>query len=242
MSSLGQLSAGIAHELNNPLAGILGYAQMAKQKLSKDVISKEDKGKLSHYLEIIEKEAQRTKSITEGLLEFSRKAPEEKKPLDIREVIENTVNMMEYHINNAAVKVYQDYSQDLPLVLGNANQLQQVFVNLVGNAIDAMDKYKKEIHIKASKFVDERFRPPQEFLEIIVEDTGRGIPPEAVNKIFEPFYTTKLGKGTGLGLAISYAIIRGHKGVITVESKEGQGTRFRIVIPAYREVRRDGRE
>jgi len=236
MASLGQLSAGVAHELNNPIAGILGYTQLILNKLNSPQITSETIEGSVKYLKLMEREAKRCQGIISNLLNFSRKSSEEKVPLDIREVIENTLSMLEYQLNKSNVKISLSFPPEgLKKINGNANQLQQVFTNLIQNALDAMPE-GGQLTITAENKVDLRFKPPLEYIEIRVSDTGCGIPQENLSKIFDPFFTSKLGKpGTGLGLSISYAIISSHKGLISVESQVGKGTTFIITLPAIKE-------
>lgn len=233
LGAIGQLAAGVAHELNNPLGGILGYAQFTLEKLKKkdiETTSQKDLNNYTRYLTDIEKQSRRCKNIVQNLLRFSRSSKTtEFVEVNINSVIEDTCTFVEHqlHMNQMTLKANLD--ENLPSIQANAGQLQQVFTNLIINAMHA-SKQDTEIEIRT------RFSPPLgEFdgaVEISCIDNGCGISPENVKKIFEPFFTTKdVGKGTGLGLSVSYGIIKEHGGEFKVESSIGKGTNFTIIIP-----------
>jgi signal transduction histidine kinase len=228
ISTIGQLGAGVAHELNNPLGGILGYAQFILQKLSRPKFSSAEFKTCKKYIEYIEKESKRCKEIVENLLSFSRKTPAIFEPLDIKETIKNTLLVIGQQLKLQSIKVVTVYDPKLPRITGNANQLQQVFTNLIINAQHAMPK-GGELNIR----VGTKTEGAKQNIEIIFKDSGFGIPKQNLGKIFEPFFTTKEDwQSVGLGLSICYQIIREHKGTITVESKEGKGTIFKVTLPA----------
>ncbi len=237
LGAIGQLAAGVAHELNNPLGGILGYAQFTLEKLKKrDIESTTQKDLTSYtkYLTDIEKQARRCKNIVQNLLRFSRSSKTtEFIDVSINSVIEDTCTFVEHqlHMNQMILKINLD--DKLPLIQANAGQLQQVFTNLIINAMHA-SKPDTEIEVKT------RFSPPLgEFdgaIEISCIDQGSGIASSDIKKIFEPFFTTKdVGKGTGLGLSVSYGIIKEHGGEIKVDSQIGKGTNFTIIIPLQKQ-------
>lgn len=217
LSSIGLLAAGVAHEVNTPLTGISSYAQM----LLKQLPQTDPRYKL---LVKIEEQAQRASNIVTSLLNFSRMETTEFVQLDIHKVIDDTLQLVEPQLRGRRVKLLRHYASGLPSVLGNATKLQQVFMNLVLNARDAMpDGGTLSIKTFMNGFM----------VGIEVEDTGTGIPPENVRRIYDPFFTTKgVGRGTGLGLALSYGIIQEHSGRIHVESQVGQGTQFTIYLPS----------
>lgn len=218
MSAFGQLSAGIAHEVKNPLAGILGYTQLSMRKVEKDTV-------LYKNLEVIEKETKRTKTIIENLMKFARQEKAMQEPIDINQVVEDAMAIVNHQLTINNVKPSMELAQALPRIIGNANQLQQVLMNLMINAQQAMDGKPGEVKVTTG-LLDSRG------VEIRVSDTGPGIPKEIQAKIFEPFFTTKpVGKGTGLGLSVTFGIIRDHKGEIRVESEPGQGATFIIELP-----------
>ncbi len=216
MSAFGQLSAGIAHEVKNPLAGILGHAQLAKSKVKDADIIK--------HMSVIEKEARRTKEIVENLMRFARAEKPEMVPTDIHETVSRTVDLVDHQLSLMGVKLFK-HLDSVPQVMANGNQIQQVLLNLMMNAGHAMEETKvKEIHVYTEDKGD--------IVQIRVMDTGKGMTPEVKKRLFEPFFTTKPpGKGTGLGLSVSFGIVRDHKGKIYVESEAGQGACFTIDLP-----------
>lgn len=217
MSAFGQLSAGIAHEVKNPLAGILGHAQLAKSKAA----GNED---LRKHLDMIEKETRRTKEIIEGLMKFARAEKAELVPTNMYDAVMAGVDLVEHQLNLQGVKIFRKLNP-VPLVNANANQLQQVFLNIMMNAGHSMEKSDtKELTVHLDQI--------EKAVRIRIQDTGSGMPPEVQKRIFEPFFTTKpAGKGTGLGLSVSTGIVRDHHGKMYVESEVGKGTTFFIEIP-----------
>ena len=216
LSALGRMAAGIAHEINNPLGGILLYSTNLIKKVPK-------KGPLNEGLKIIIDETMRCKTIIQDLLEFSREKEPEKTLTNIDQVIEKTLSMLENQFRLRHLSVETDLSADMPDILVDVNQMHQVFVNLLLNAAEATQE-NGEINIKSQ--IDQARR----CVRVEIADNGCGIPPEHISKVFEPFFTTK-AKGTGLGLAVSYRIVRNHQGEIQVSSQPGEGTRFTIEIP-----------
>ncbi len=218
MSAFGQLSAGIAHEVKNPLAGILGYTQLSLKKM-------EDNPAIYKNLKIIEQETRRCNSIIENLMKFARQDKLELKPLILNDVIEDSLVLVDHQMGINQVTLEKDLPDGLPYVKGDANQLIQVLMNLMINAQQAMDGEKGTVTVTSGS-------PNAGVVEIRVADTGPGMPEEVSQKIFEPFFTTKAaGKGTGLGLAVTYGIIKDHGGNIRVESEPGQGATFIITLP-----------
>ncbi|MFC1632341.1 response regulator [Candidatus Omnitrophota bacterium] len=226
MSAIGQLGAGVAHELNNPLGGILGYAQFILKKMNRPGFSLKDTKPCKQYVEYIEKEAKRCMTIVENLLVFSRKSNAVYEPLDIQKAIEATLAILQGQLKITGIKVAVNYAKSLPQVSGNINQLQQVFTNIIINAQNAMPK-GGELQIK----VDSKAKQKQ--LAIKFQDTGSGIAKENLDKVFDPFFTTKQDwKSVGIGLAISYQIVQEHKGAITVSSQLDKGSIFTVTLPA----------
>ena len=233
MSAIGQLAAGVAHELNNPMGGILGYAQFALEKMSKanpDDITAKDIDSLHRYLSDIEQQARRCRSIIRNLLKFSRSSDKKEwEEFDLNSMLNDTISLIQHQLDLNTIELTRDFSEDLPKLQGSASQLQQVFTNLILNAQHAMPDGGK-LHITTRQ-------SPQlgEFsgcAEVIIEDTGSGIETEHINRIFEPFFTTKeTGKGTGLGLSITYGIVKEHGGDIAVQSEPGKGTKFTVILP-----------
>ncbi|MEW6734193.1 MAG: ATP-binding protein [Acidobacteriota bacterium] len=216
LSSIGLLAAGVAHEVNTPLTGISSYTQM----LLTQTTNTDPKYTL---LEKIKRQTLRASEIVNNLLNFSRTGNVEFREIDINRVLDDTLQLLEPQLRNTQIRLERQYGEDLPRTIGNASKLQQVFMNLIINARDAMPKGGVlTINTQASDTM----------LFIDVIDTGIGIAPENIAKIYDPFFTTKgVGQGTGLGLAVSYGIIQEHKGRIFVESKPDKGTHFHIKLP-----------
>jgi two-component system NtrC family sensor kinase len=219
LSSIGLLAAGVAHEVNTPLAVISTYAQMLAKQISED----EQKSKL---LDKIAKQTFRASEIVNSLLSFSRTSPTEFVEVDVSKVIQETLNLVEHQLKKSGVEVKLDTPPSLPAVKGNAGKLQQVFLNLFLNARDAMDTGGTlSVHAWSENG----------FARIDVADNGQGIAPEHLERIYDPFFTTKAAlKGTGLGLSVTYGIVREHGGTIEVESRPGAGSRFRVDLPLAR--------
>jgi signal transduction histidine kinase len=216
MGAFGQISAGIAHEVKNPLAGILGHAQLA--------IGKAESPEIKKHLEVIEKETRRCKQIVENLMKFARQEKADLISTDLGQVVQDTINLVDHQLSLSGCKIFKDL-KPCPMVFANANQLQQVLLNLMVNASHAMEKSER-------KDVTVRVLQVGKKAQIQIEDTGSGISPEIQKKIFEPFFTTKpAGKGTGLGLSVSIGIVKDHKGEISLKSEIGKGTTFLIDIP-----------
>ena len=217
MASIGLLAAGVAHEVNTPLAGISSYTQMLRKQVDSD-------DPRAPLLEKIEKQTFRAATIITNLLNFARTGAGETESLDINRVLEDVLSLVEHQLEHAHIKVRRELGPDLPLVRGNANRLQQVFFNLVLNARDAMPK-------GGWLTLATRARGPEVVVQ--VRDTGEGIRREDLKRIYDPFFTTKgLGRGTGLGLSVSYGIVREHGGSIMVESAPDKGTTFEVSLPA----------
>lgn len=216
LSSIGLLAAGVAHEVNTPLAGISSYSQMLMQQIPETDPRRQ-------LLEKIHRQTSRASSIVNNLLNFSRVSDSRYTMVDLNRVIDDTIQLLEAQLRNTEIEVVRRYAENLPLAPGNAPKLQQVLMNLILNARDAMPRGGRlEITTEANN----------DSVVIKVRDTGLGIAPEHLAKIYDPFFTTKqIGKGTGLGLAVSYGIIRDHGGHISVESKLGEGTLFQITLP-----------
>jgi len=230
MESIGTLAGGIAHDFNNLLTPIVMSAGLLKQTVE----DPEDRGLLS----TIEISARRGAHLVKQILTFARGADGSRVVVNLKLVI-NELQAISANIFPKNITFTQDIARDLPLVMGDRTQLEQVLMNICVNARDAMPKGGKLTIKSGEKRVDEKiaaFHPgviPGQYVEIEVMDTGYGMSPEVVHRIFEPFYTSKeLGRGTGLGLSTALGIVRSHNGFITVESKPGQGSVFRIYLPA----------
>ena len=216
MSALGRMAAGIAHEINNPLAGILLFSS----RLSKQV---PEEGPLKEGLDVISRETVRCKSIIQELLEFSRDREPRKEVTNINNIIEKTLRILENEFKLQHIRVEKHLSVSMKETLLDENQIEQVFVNLLLNAVHAIDE-------KGVITITSKLDPDQNRIWVEIEDTGCGIPSKHISKIFEPFFSTNK-KGTGLGLAVSYGIIKNHGGDIRVFSKVGEGTSFIIEFP-----------
>lgn len=237
LAALGQLAAGIAHEINNPLAGIVGYAQYLIKKMGEKTEKGLNAEELSFYLEKLEKieiEAQKSKYIIQNLLKFSRGNDVFKmEPIDLNQVIENTIDIVGNNVLLNNIKIEKLFKKDLAKIKGNSFQLEQVFTNFIINACQAMPDsglltlMTGHIPNKSGK---------AESVYAVVSDTGEGIEKGYLTKIFDPFFTTKRpGSGTGLGLSVSYGIIRQHEGEIEVLSEKDCGTGFFLSFPVYQE-------
>lgn len=217
LASLGQLAAGVAHELNNPLATILLYSDILLRECPADDPKRAD-------LQMIVNETRRCKEIVSSLLDFARQNQVEAQPVDINALIEALIQVERKRQRAANVEIHLDLDPALPIIQADPTQIQEVMVNLISNGLEAMPD--------GGDLMVRTRRGPANMITIEVEDTGVGIPEELLGKLFTPFFTTKaVGKGTGLGLAITYGIIKMHRGQINVRSQVGQGTTFTIHLP-----------
>ncbi len=225
LASLGQLSAGIAHEINNPLTAVLSYSSLLLDKAA----SPKEKA----WLKIIVDETKRCRNIVAGLLEFSRQTATEKILTDINDIIERAVNLLQNQESFHNISIVKKLDTGLPKVRIDRGQLYQVFMNLMINASDAMN-HKGTLTIESRlNVVKSTVTADRRFVEVVFTDTGCGIPKEILERLFDPFFTTKGPTvGTGLGLSICYGIVRRHDGNITVNSKPGEGATFKISLPA----------
>lgn len=218
MSAFGQLSAGIAHEVKNPLAGILGHAQLCLRKLK-------DHDPMHNYIKIIENETRRCTEIITNLMKFARQEQMEYRPTDLNDVVKQAMAIVDHQLTINQVKIELNLADSLPPINGNANQLQQVLMNFAINTQQALDGNPGIVRVTTNKTDDGN-------VLLVFADNGPGIPEDVRDKIFEPFFTTKpAGKGTGLGLSVTYGIIKDHKGEITIESALGTGTAFVMTFP-----------
>jgi len=219
LAAVGELSAGVAHELNNPIAAIQGFAQLLTARNDLDETMKNDLG-------IVYREAQRAAKITQNLLSFARKHEPEKQLISLNEVIEKTLELRTHQMKVNNIELVVDFAADLPKTMADFFQMQQVFVNVINNAEQAMVEAhgKGRLVVKTQKVGD--------MIQISFADDGPGIPEENMKRIFDPFFTTKeVGKGTGLGLSICYGLVEAHGGRIYAKSKLGEGATFVVEIP-----------
>jgi signal transduction histidine kinase len=215
LAALGQLSAGIAHEINNPLGIIKNYLLLLSQKVSSPKGKKE--------LKVIQEETERIARIVRKLLDFYKPGMEKQTPTDIKKIVEETLSLVSSELKNGNIKTIKDFEEGIPSLFAYPDQLKQVFLNLLMNSKDSMPK-GGEISISLAKKKDK--------IEINFADNGPGIPEEILSRIFEPFFTTKANQqGTGLGLWICYSIIDNHKGTIKATNLKGKGACFTIDLP-----------
>lgn len=224
LASIGQLAAGVAHELNNPLMVIMGNTQMAIRMLNQSKkIPSEAVLEFKELLEALDKETQRSKMIVNNLLDFARIKPPALVETDIRTLLDESLKLVEHQASLQSVQVVKRYQKDLPLPKVDPGQIKQVFVNVIINAVQAMP-LGGTLTLEAAA--------TEQNLTVAVRDSGVGIPPEELERVFDPFFTTKpVGGGTGLGLSLSHTMIQRHKGTIRMESKVGQGTSVLITLP-----------
>jgi two-component system, NtrC family, sensor kinase len=218
MAALGQLVSGVAHEVNNPLAAIVGFTDLLLENPAIPEDAKEE-------LKVILQEAQRTRVIVQNLLSFARQMPAQREPLQVNSVLRQTMKLRAYDFSNHGVELIEDYTEELPAVIGDPSQLQQVFLNIINNAYDAVQETRRAGKIKIAT------TQRDENVEISFRDNGPGI--SKMDRIFDPFFTTKeVGKGTGLGLSICYGIIRAHNGeIIARNNGDGFGSTFIVRLP-----------
>jgi two-component system NtrC family sensor kinase len=210
LSGVGEFVAGVAHELNNPLAAVMGFSELLK-----DSNTDERQGR---HLDIIYKSSQRCQKIVQSLLSFARRHQPERKPVQVNKLIEAVLEIINYQLRTGNIKVTLQLDPNLPMVEGDEHQLQQVLLNVINNARQAIDLNKPGGWIKIVTEVSE----PN--VRILIHDSGPGIPEENLTRIFDPFFTTKdVGKGTGLGLSLCYGIIKEHGGTITPLNRNGEG-------------------
>lgn len=227
MATVGALAAGVAHEINNPLAAISGFAEGLQRRIGRiqDRVEPDILDDFTEYTDTIIKECLRCRDIVQTLLTFSRPVAASLRPVDMNQCVRDTLFILKHHFKEQhSITVNTELQDGLPVVMGDESQLKQVIINLFTNAFDATgegDVIRIITNVGQNGGV-----------ELIVEDSGCGIPAELHDKLFEPFFTTKpVGKGIGIGLSTCYSIVNNHGGEITVTSKEGHGTSFRVSLP-----------
>lgn len=218
MAALGQLVSGVAHEVNNPLAAIVGFTDLLLENSGIPEDAKEE-------LQVILQEAQRTRVIVQNLLSFARQMPAQREPVQVNTILRQTMKLRAYDFSNHGVELIEKYAEEIPAVIGDPHQLQQVFLNIMNNAYDAVQETRRAGKIE----IQTMHRGDQ--VEILFRDNGPGI--SQIDRIFDPFFTTKeVGKGTGLGLSICYGIIRAHRGEIVARNNpDGHGSTFVVRLP-----------
>jgi signal transduction histidine kinase len=216
VAELGTLAASMAHEIGTPMNVILGRAEMLMQRTDDETMKK--------GLGIIAAQVERVTKLMNQLLAFARRGPPNFRPVDLREVVKNCLDAVEERLCQHCVQVVSEHDEDLPQIHGDSDLMMQVLLNLVLNAVQAMPE-SGTLRVAA-------VREGEQHIRLTVADTGHGIPPDVLPKIFEPFVTTKeRGKGTGLGLTVVLGIVQEHGGSITVDSTPGQGTTFTLLLP-----------
>jgi PAS domain S-box-containing protein len=226
MRALGDLVAGVAHELNNPLMASDTILHVIHESLHHESSNRT-------RVELVQECNRRMAKIINHLREFSRQAKAKLEPLDIHLPVENALVLVEQQLLNSNITTTKRLTPDLPRILGDSNQLEQVFLNLISNARDAMETQErcKRLTIQTNLLETKG----QQEVEVVISDTGKGIPQGILEKIYEPFFTTKdVKKGMGLGLSICYGIVENHGGRVEVDSREGQRTAFRVFLPVPR--------
>jgi two-component system NtrC family sensor kinase len=226
LASIGQLAAGIAHELNNPLTGVLTFTSLLRKKTPDGSEDAED-------LDTVIAETRRCAAIIRRLLDFAREKPPQKAPVDLNALVTDTVRFVERSAALQQIEIALDPDPALPPLQVDADLVKQVLMNILVNAQQAIEDHGR-ITVSTRRVQGKRLCDADgPAVEIAIADTGCGIPAENLQRIFDPFFTSKeVGKGTGLGLSVSYGIVKAHGGEIEVESKVGQGSTFRVFLPA----------
>jgi two-component system NtrC family sensor kinase len=225
LAAIGHLTAGIVHDVKNPLTVIKGMAELIQEGDGLDTQTKKD-------LKLIRENAEKATNIVTDLLKFSRQSTPEMKYGDLRETVETTLRLTSYLLRKNQITLVTELSKQPIMAVYDSQQIEQVLINLIHNAIQAMP---------ASGSLKVTLEGTEKSVSISIQDTGVGIPPENINRIFDPFYTTKpAGEGTGLGLSVSYGIVSCHGGRIEVESTYGQGSTFTIILPLKPPQRPEG--
>jgi signal transduction histidine kinase len=220
----------VAHEINNPLTGILNYIRLMLRTFNKGPLPADKHAQFTRYLALVETETDRCSKIVASLLTFSRRSPVSVGPVSIIEILDRSIVLARHKLELGNVTLANRIADHLPDISGDANQLQQCLLNLIFNAVDAMPD-------GGTLTLSAALEGNPEFVVIGVSDTGHGIPEEDMAHVFEPFYTTKQeGHGIGLGLSTSYGIIDRHGGSLTAASQPGQGTTFEIRLPVQASI------
>jgi two-component system, NtrC family, sensor kinase len=228
LASLGMLAAGVAHEINNPLGGILALTGLTVEEMKEDDPNRQN-------LEEVIRQTERCRDIVRGLLEFSRQSKSNTEPINLNRVLEDTLSLLAKQALFFNIDIVRELEPELPAVMADKSQFQQVFMNIFVNAVQAMDE-------RGTITIASRHDRAGRSVEVAISDTGHGIPPEQIDRIFDPFFTTKeSGQGTGLGLSIAYGIVTTHRGAISVRSEQGRGSTFTIRMPVAAEVGADVR-
>ncbi len=229
MASLGKLSASVAHELNNPLAGMLTYARLVKREIREQPLAEEIRQELERYLNLVEQECRRCGEIVKNLLIFARRTGMKASSVNVNEIVQRSLMLVRHHLEMRGVKLESQLLDGDSEIVADADQLQQALLALLVNAVEAMDPAAGREGVLTVKM-----RGCRDEVRIDISDTGVGIAPELLPRIFEPFYSTKQKEsGVGLGLAVVYGIVHRHGGAIEVESRPGVGTTFHLRLPRH---------
>jgi two-component system NtrC family sensor kinase len=226
LASLGQLAASVAHEINNPLSGVLNYSALMARILKEDGVPADRVPEFRRFLERVTEQTSRAGRIVSDLLAFSRRSKPHRAPADLNAIVRTTVSLVSHKLKLMGVESDLELDEALPAVCCDASQVQQVALNLVMNAAESTHgRGQGRVTVRTT-------RAGRDAVRLTVADDGEGIPPELLDRIFDPFFTTKEeGKGLGLGLAVVYGIVQEHGGTIDVESRLGAGTAFTVVLP-----------
>jgi two-component system NtrC family sensor kinase len=220
LAAVGQLAAGVAHEINNPLTAIIANSQLLQRALPPD-------DDLQESVELIARAGARAAQVVRNLLDFARKEQVHLDPIDVNESLQRALELVQHELVNHSIQLVFQPEENLPLILASQDRLLGVWLNLLLNAIDAIEHEHGKLQISTFQKGDE--------IHVVLTDNGKGIPPERIERIFEPFYTTKApGRGTGLGLSVCHQVIKQHDGHILVDSQVGEGTRFTVILPVHR--------
>jgi two-component system, NtrC family, sensor kinase len=223
LSAVGEFVGGVAHELNNPLTSVIGFAELLKEANLHP--------KHQSYLHYIVKSTERCHKIVQGLLSFARQHPPERRLVNVNEMVEGVLDILAYELRTSNIEVQREFQKDLPRLMGDSHQLQQVVLNILNNARQAIEAHQPSGRVRLTT------ESSAEMIRLIIDDNGPGIPKQTLPKIFDPFFTTKpVGKGTGLGLSLCYGIIHEHGGTITAHSESGKGASFIIELPIQKEL------
>ena len=223
LASLGELVGGIAHEINNPASIIL----MRAASLTREATEERCPDDILDDISVIQRQCEKVAQITSGLLAFSRQAPFSPKTVDANQTVQSAVGLVEHVMGNRGITCEMELDPDLPLAMLDTSRIEQVLLNLINSAMDAMPN-GGTLSVVSAAHTDKNTK----MIKLTVTDTGEGIPRENLERVFDPFFTTKeVGKGTGLGLAISYGIVQDHGGRLEVESQAGQGAAFTMLLP-----------
>jgi two-component system, NtrC family, sensor kinase len=227
LATLGQLAASVAHEINNPVSGVLNLSMLLERFMASGSFPGGREAEFRKYLSMISSETARVGRIVSDLLAFSRRSKPQRAPADLNRLVRMTIGLADHKLKLISADVILDLQESLPLVECDSSQIQQVILNLVLNGAQAMQpRGGGKLTIRT------RLIPQEESVELCVQDTGEGIAPENLSKIFDPFFTTKAeGKGVGLGLAVLYGIVKAHEGEIEVISQRNEGTTFTVTLP-----------